>query len=732
MKFDLFDRRPLVVILVLVVLFFWKLSLNQQFTFADNPDLAYQVLPWYEVQAQAWHEGVFPMWDPYNWAGQSLLGQMQPGGAFPLNWPLFLAPLKNGHIRLRWIHWHYVLMHVLAALFMFGLVRELGRSRYASVLAGVAFGCGGYLATTGWPQKINGAIWIPLIFLLFHRMARARDPFGRWTNALFCGGAIGMSLLSGHHQSPMYILLALTGLFFYFLFERVGRSYGEGAKFAGLYVLAAVAAFVVAALQLLPAIEYGAEAYRWVGADRPLTMDWNVPYYAQTNLRLFAVTLLGMIVPQAHFQVSTFVGFVCLSLAIYAVCVCWSERWVRVYSCIALGALAYSVGPFSLLHGWVYAILPVVDKVRAPAHAVFVFQFALFILAAYGVDRLLGGGKDDQPGRWLVYIQRALLGFGVLAWLLLLGRYVEGAMTKASGDNVIIASVAALVLAALLHATRPGSISTASSRVALVMLMVFEMGVAHSSALTHRTDANRPRFLDQLTEFNGVAAFLKAQPKPFRFEIRTDGGKPNIGDWEGLEMVDGYLASVSRGIHDFVSRDWVNRRLMLNMVYTVAKDKVRDAEVEVFSDPSGWKVFRNEDAFPRAWATDDAAVISDESGAPLPRPEPCGGEAAVDFEEQSLHRVRVRAQMPCATFLIFGDAYFPGWQLLLDGEASTLYRAHDALRAAFVPAGEHEVEFVYRPTSVYLGGGLTGLGLLGCVVLVVEVRRRRGSRSPEG
>ena len=183
MKFDLFDRRPLVVILVLVVLFFWKLSLSRQFTFADNPDLAYQVLPWYQVQAQAWHEGVFPMWDPYHWAGQSLLGQMQPGGAFPLNWPLFLAPLKNGHIRLRWIHWHYVLMHVLAALFMYGLVRELGRSRYASVLAGVAFGCGGYLATTGWPQKINGAIWIPLIFLLFHRMARAEDPFGRWTNA---------------------------------------------------------------------------------------------------------------------------------------------------------------------------------------------------------------------------------------------------------------------------------------------------------------------------------------------------------------------------------------------------------------------------------------------------------------------------------------------------------------------------------------------------------------------
>ena len=38
-------------------------------------------------------------------------------------------------------------------------------------------------------------------------------------------------------------------------------------------------------------------------------------------------------------------------------------------------------------------------------------------------------------------------------------------------------------------------------------------------------------------------------------------------------MVDGYLASISRNLFDFVSKDWVNRRLMLNMVYTVAKGK---------------------------------------------------------------------------------------------------------------------------------------------------------------
>ncbi len=100
MKPDIFERRPLLLLVALVLLFFWKLIFSSQFTFLDSPDLAFQVLPWYQVQALAWNAGEFPLWDPYQWTGQSLLGQMQPGAAFPLNWPLFLAPLDEGYDRL--------------------------------------------------------------------------------------------------------------------------------------------------------------------------------------------------------------------------------------------------------------------------------------------------------------------------------------------------------------------------------------------------------------------------------------------------------------------------------------------------------------------------------------------------------------------------------------------------------------------------------------------------------
>ncbi|MGH9672053.1 MAG: hypothetical protein ACRD44_02645, partial [Bryobacteraceae bacterium] len=63
------------ILLVLTIGFYWKLTLSGQYTWLAGPDLAYQVLPWYQFQAGEWHAGRVPLWDPYQWAGQPLLAQ---------------------------------------------------------------------------------------------------------------------------------------------------------------------------------------------------------------------------------------------------------------------------------------------------------------------------------------------------------------------------------------------------------------------------------------------------------------------------------------------------------------------------------------------------------------------------------------------------------------------------------------------------------------------------------
>jgi len=713
MERNWFEQRPLIALAVLIILVFWKLTLSSQFTFLESPDLAYQVLPWYQVQAEAWQQGVFPLWDPYQWTGQPLLGQMQPGAAFPLNWPLFLAPFADGPIDLRFVHWHFALVHVLAAFLLFALARELGRSRYAALLAGLAFAAGGYLGSTTWPQMVHGAIWIPLVFLLFHRAVRAERVVSAFGYAGLTGGVLGLAFLSGHHQTPFFTVLAFTGFFLYFLHRR-RRNRKRAFQTAGLYAAAGAVAVLVAALQLLPAFEYGEAAYRWVDSPEPVTMDEPAPYHVHAEQRLYPVTLLGMLVPRARFQVNTFLGLVTLTLALFAAAVCWRERWVKVYSCLALGGLALAIGPYSLLHGWIYALVPFADKARSPAHAVFIFQMGVIVVASFGVDRLFSPVQDEASRRWMRYLLRGLVAFGLAVWAFELLLILNKSMEQNPGDQVVLVSIVAFLLAALLYGLQEGKLSARIVKRGLLLLMLFELAMTQWFDIIPRSDPKYAVHLSKLEEPREAMEFLKKQPGPFRFEFAAGDGKVNLGGWYGLEQVHGYLASVSRRLYDFFSADWQNRRLMMNTVYTVAKERTREPQEEVFRGESGWKVFRNPDAYPRAWIThslDNIAAPPEDSAEPPPA-EPCRVPEQVRFLRRTIHRTVAEAEMGCAGYTVFADPYFPGWEAEVDGRPATVFPAFDALRAVHLTAGRHRVEFVYRPSSVYWGAALSLLGAL--------------------
>jgi hypothetical protein len=122
-----------VLLLLICIGFYWKIVLTDQYTYLEGPDLANQVLPWLQMQAAELHRWKIPLWDPYLWGGQSLLGQVITGAAYPFNWILFLLPFHDGSIRLSYLHWYFVLTHFMAAWFCYLLCRDLKRSRTASV-----------------------------------------------------------------------------------------------------------------------------------------------------------------------------------------------------------------------------------------------------------------------------------------------------------------------------------------------------------------------------------------------------------------------------------------------------------------------------------------------------------------------------------------------------------------------------------------------------------------------
>ena len=164
------------------------------------------------------------------------------------------------------------------------------------------------------------------------------------------------------------------------------------------------------------------------------------------------------------------------------------------------------------------------------------------------------------------------------------------------------------------------------------------------------------------------------------------------------------------------------------------------------------KIYENRDALPRAfvagdwqWQPDVAAAVTAMSAPGFdprrtvvlvgdgPLPAATGGTAEIIAYAPERVVVRVAGG---GGLLLLSDAHYPGWEATLDGAPATIYAADGLFRGVFVPAGEHEVVFAFRPRSYRLGAivSLLGLGvaLAGVVMLMKRERdaeRRRGARS---
>ena len=57
---------------------------------------------------------------------------------------------------------------------------------------------------------------------------------------------------------------------------------------------------------------------------------------------------------------------------------------------------------------------------------------------------------------------------------------------------------------------------------------------------------------------------------------------------------------------------------------------------------------------------------------------------------------------------VFSEIYYPdGWHATVDGQPLDLFRADWTLRAALLPAGEHNIEMYFMPESYRIGAGIS-------------------------
>jgi uncharacterized membrane protein len=334
---------PALLLLLLCILFHWRLVLSRQYTWLDSPDIANMEVPRFQFQAREWRAGRFPLWDPTQWCGQPFLGQMT-GAAYPPHWLFSLWAGRHARISQSDLHWYLVLVRFFAVLNGWLLCRYLRRSQMASIAGGLLFGLGSFIGNTDWPTVLNGILWAPLVFLFLFRAVDGRRP---WFSAALSGSLLGLACLSGHHEAPAYLSLAVGATWIYYAF-RARRADARVVQLAGTAVLFTVLA---SGLQTLPALEYGRLAVRWAGTADPLGWKDTVPYLVHERFAFPLSSLPGIVVSGLRVPGSLLVGVAGSLLFLLAAVRKWREPRVGLFCLLAAAGLVLALAGRSVVQG---------------------------------------------------------------------------------------------------------------------------------------------------------------------------------------------------------------------------------------------------------------------------------------------------------------------------------------------------------------------------------------------
>ena len=706
-------------------------------------DVVSQMIPWRKAVREAFSQGRVPLWNPYVLAGEPLLAMAQPAVLHPGTWIGALLPLPQA--------WTFdmTLRFFLGLASAFLFLKGTGSSELASLLGASAWAFSDFLVFyVGYPVTPSVAPF-PLLLLGLARLARDADR----SAVVLTAAALCATIVAGH---PETLLFCVFGAGLYFLFELAAAGRGRRLRPVLLSLAAGALALGVTAVVMLPFVD--ALPQTWQHTIRTRFHAGSVR--SEPGLEVLR-RLLTSAVPFAYGALgrSEFLGRL-ITPAGYAGALLFPFAAAGLTAPGRRRWILFGIGLLGLaLHARVPGItdavvaLPLFD-IAVTDYLVFLWTFALAVLAAMGLDRLRAGGGVAAflAGTVLsvsVTVLAGMLRAGPLRDLGMESGYLRVRLLL----QVVPLLAVAVVGAALLR--RWGRIPATAAAALLLHFVAVRRAEEAEIYPTYPASA----FYPPLPALDRIPRGVPERFTSFRWTF-----EPNIAAMYGLEDVRGYDAMTFRPLAETYGLWCVQQPAFYNRIDRAGAFlsllNVRYGLVPPGSEaPAGWmavsegrggRVFENPQALPRAFAPRHLAWTADGdeqmrilgtiwdfendgvAGRTLDGPLRWrdNGPARVDVVSYAPERLGLSIDASGPALVGTSIPAWRGWRLTLDGRNAPLTGFDHAFVGFEVPAGRHEAVLRYLPASFVWGAGISAATVLLIAAMVLAPRARTRTSTP--
>jgi len=777
----LINLLPIIVVLVIIVAFFYRVFLYSEvplpadFTVgiyypwldyqwegfpAGVPvknlvtnDVASYIYPIQSLAVKILKQGEIPLWNPYILAGTPLFANFQSAAFSPTIFVYFLFDKLTA-----WSA-QIILQHIFAALFTYLLLRRWKVSKAGSILGAIIFAFSGFnLIWSQWNGHVLAAALIPLVLFFADRFLEK----GRFIDGAGITISLSAQILSGYPQIVFYSLLAILILW-------LSKSLDEKRwLFKGIFLfIFSFLSFGLSAPQILAGAELLSRSQRIV---EQTTFEWAfLPW--NKIITFLAPDFFGNPATQNYwsnwdyFSNVGFVGVVAFTLTLFSTPLIKKRKEVVFCFLIIVVSLLLSFPTPISIYLWKSGV-PGFNAVAAH-RALVLFNLSIALLAGIGNDRI----REKFKPKYLIFL---LLPLFILFtyWIYIFtfrGSIINGTpVFQVGARNLILPTTIFFATSAIILFRMIRKTYIFVFVLLLCLIEIFYFGWKYTPF--------SPRHIVFPT--TPVLEFLMNQEKPFR----VTGNKVipiNMRVPFGLESLEGYDAVYPLRTAKFISflnserpgagpmlrygivdndisklLDLVNTKYYLTHKLDQRgpapsgdiPEKFKTSRFKLVFEDKSVAVLESESVLPRAFMVYDWETIKEDEKiirALLDPDFPIDSKIILEediaikktkghyslneavYEKYGNQESIIKVDARGDGLLFVSDTYYPGWKAYVDGKESRIYRANYAFRAVFIPEGEHEVRFVYRPDSFFNGLKISGLSALSLIMLGFVLGRRK-------
>ena len=718
------------------------------------PDVITQILPWKKFTIDTFKAGQIPLWNPYSFSGTPHLANYQSAVLSPFNLLFFFLPFADALSLL------ILFQPLLAGIFMFIFVRSLKASKTASLISSISFMfCGFITVWMGYGTLAYAILFLPLSLFAIEKFYEKQS----FIFLLLLSLSIALSFFSGHFQISLYFFITIVVylLYKYFAVKNLKLTI---ATFLYLFL-----GLMLALPQLLPSIEFYLQSLRSTIFQKGEVIPFQ---YIPT---LLAHDFLGNPVTRndwfGHYaEWNGYIGVLPLILAIHAVI---SKKRVQTLFlfifAIFIILLAFDTPLLSLLIGFHIPVL----STSAASRIIVVYSFLFAVLSAFGFDELMTNLKEKRFNQIYLLLSLFFIIFLILWGIVVFKLFIPQDRLIVARQNLIFPTVLFISSSLiLLGFTLFPKLFTRMTKEKLIVLgLLFVLIVAFDML---RFAKKWMPFDPGNLVFPNVATTSKFTKLSGHERVLGNLGAEALVSYK-MPSIEGYdslyikrygelIASIDDGnIKEsptsavIFPRDvkyteksfnllgikyLIHKKSDDNMSWTFPYWNYPDETFSLIYEDDRYKIFRNNNAYPRAFLVSNYKVVSNpqkiidtmfsenfdlrkeivlEKDPKIKLKKTSGN---VDILKYSPNEIDIRANSSTDSLLFISDNFYPGWIARVDGKNTQIFRANYTFRAILLPKGEHMVKFIYEPESFRNGIYLSLAG--GFLILFIsnEVKKR--------